>query len=94
MNNNLTPYAAAKIANAVIEAAGFKRIPPQMVYNYTSARFAQGKAPLIAATQDENGKVWIEESDIRSWVAKYVAKKRAVQLEATSEVEGQLELEV
>lgn len=67
-----TPYAAAKIVNGALEEAGLdKRIPPQMMYNYTSARLRAGKNPLIAT--DADGK--ITEEGLRTWLVKYLAKQ-------------------
>jgi hypothetical protein len=69
----VTGYAAAKIVNAVLTEAGLPAIPPQMVYNYTTARLRAGKAPLIAC--DAEGR--IDTEALEAWVTKYVAKKVA-----------------
>jgi hypothetical protein len=77
--NSYTPYAAANIVNAALVEAGVdKKVPPQMMYNYTSARINKGKLPLIPATQDENGKVMIPEEGLVEWTAKYVRKQIAL----------------
>jgi hypothetical protein len=69
-----TPYAAAKSVNAALEEAGLtKRIPPQMMYNYTSARVAAGKAPFIAWTAEDG----IDREDLERWTTAYVAKQLA-----------------
>jgi hypothetical protein len=67
----MTPYAAAKVANAVLLARGIDKVlPPQMFYNYTSARIRTGKAPFIAC--DANGK--ITTAGLTTWTEKYIAK--------------------
>ena len=69
----VTGYAAAKIVNAALTEAGLPSIPPQMVYNYTTARLRAGKAPLIAC--DAEGRIATE--DLEAWVTRYVTKKLA-----------------
>lgn len=72
---SITPYAAAKVVNATLKAAGIdKQIPPQMMYNYTTARVRAGKTPFIE--MDEEGK--ITEAGLTKWLEKYIAKKVAV----------------
>ena len=71
---SVTPYAAAKLVNAALEKANLsKRIPPQMMYNYTTARVNKGKAPFIQV--DEKGLVLV--SSLNEWIEKYVAKQVA-----------------
>lgn len=68
---SLTPYAACKIVNTLLEEAGVdKQLPPQMFYNYTTARINKGKAPFIEV--DENNK--ITEEGLKTWAEKYLAK--------------------
>ena len=82
-----TPYAAAKVVNAALKEAGLdKKIPPQMMYNYTVARIKAGKAPFIAY-DETNG---VDRKSLDEWTTKYVAKKVA---EATPVDADQLELE-
>ena len=70
----ITPYQAAKMVNAALESANLsKRIPPQMMYNYTTARVNKGKAPFIQV--DEKGLVLV--SSLNEWIEKYVAKQVA-----------------
>jgi hypothetical protein len=65
---NVTPYAAAKIVNAALAAAGVdKQLPPQMFYNYAK----KGYIPTDAA-----GK--ISPADLEAWLAKYLAKQGVV----------------
>ena len=72
---SVTPYAAAKLVNAALEKANLsKRIPPQMMYNYTTARINKGKAPFIQV--DEKGLVLV--SSLNEWIEKYVAKQIAL----------------
>jgi hypothetical protein len=69
-----TPYAAAKFVNAKLEEAGLtKRIPPQMMYNYTKARIAAGKAPFIAFDEKKG----VDQADLEKWTEAYVAKQLA-----------------
>lgn len=67
----MTPYKAAQIVNATLAAAEIdKTIPPQMMYNYTTARVRAGKRPFIEV--DEEGR--ITEKGLEVWLAKYLAK--------------------
>jgi hypothetical protein len=66
-----TPYAAAKVVNAALAEVGLQAIPPQMMYNYTTARVNAGKEPLIAFTPEEG----IDRDALAAWIAKYIAKK-------------------
>jgi hypothetical protein len=69
---SLSPYQAAKVVNAALEAAEVdKRIPPQMMYNYTTARLRAGKAPFIECNAE--GK--IEPEALETWLAKYLVKQ-------------------
>ena len=85
-----TPYGAAKLANTVLaemfQEAGveFKALPPQMFYNYTTARVNKGQKPLIPMN-GAAGKIVL--SDLQAWIEKYAAKK----LSATVEVEETVE---
>ena len=70
-----TPYAAAGIVNAALAEAGVeKTLPPQMLYNYTTARIRAGKAPLIE-TVEKDGRVMITEAGLGAWLTKYLAKQ-------------------
>ena len=66
-----TPYGAAKFVNQVLTEAGLPSIPPQMMYNYTTARLNKGKAPLIKC--DASGAITLE--SLLEWLAKYLEKK-------------------
>lgn len=71
----MTPYAAAKFVNAKLEEAGLaKRIPAQMMYNYTTARVNAGKKPLIAF----DIKKGVDQNDLERWTQAYVAKQTPV----------------
>jgi hypothetical protein len=73
----LTPYAAAKVVNEVLNTEGIdKVVPPQMMYNYTTGRIRAGKKPLIE-TVEVDGKVFIKADALQAWVVKYVAKQSA-----------------
>ena len=69
-----SPYQAAKLINAVLAEANLPSIPPQMMYNYTTARIKAGKATLIG-TVVVDGKVYVTEQGLNEWLAKYLAKK-------------------
>lgn len=73
-NDILTPYQAHNLVNAALEAAGLPdRIPPQMMYNYTTGKLRAGKKPLIAYTP-EGG---VDRAAFEAWLARYIAKKTA-----------------
>jgi hypothetical protein len=79
---NLTPYAAAKLVNAALIEAGIEKVlPPQMFYNYTTARVNKGKTPLIPTTEVD-GKIFIADTDLAVWLQKYVAKNSPATVEA------------
>jgi hypothetical protein len=83
----MTPYKASKIVNALLQEAGVsKSLPPQMFYNYTTARINAGKEPLIAC--DDEG---ITEAGLSAWYDKYLAKQVPA---ATSVDPDQLELTI
>lgn len=69
-----SPYQAAKLINAVLAEANLPSIPPQMMYNYTTARIKAGKATLIGTTIVDD-KVYVTEEGLNEWLAKYLAKK-------------------
>ena len=67
----LTAYGAAKIVNQALKDAGSeKRIPPQMMYNYTHARVADGKQPYIMYTKSGG----VDEKDLHRWLEAYLDK--------------------
>jgi hypothetical protein len=67
-----TPYGAAKVVNAVLVEVGIDKVlPPQMFYNYTSARVREGKKPFIAVGADGR----ITESALNEWLATYLQKQ-------------------
>ena len=72
----VTPYAAAKIVNAALAEAGIdKHIPPQMVYNYTTARVRKGKSPLGGLVMNDEGKVSLD--SVQAWASKMITKAKA-----------------
>jgi hypothetical protein len=72
-----TPYAATAVVNARLLKAGLDIVlPPQMLYNYTTARVRKGQTPLIP-TVEVDGKVRITDEDLGTWIDKYIAKKTA-----------------
>ena len=64
-------YAAAKYINEVLTNNSLKNVPPQMIYNYTSARIRVNQKPFIRVNED--GK--LEKKDVDEWLSKYIAKK-------------------
>lgn len=77
----VTGFAFHKIVNARLAAEGLtmttkegnvvtKRIPPQMIYNYTNGRINAGKVPFIAL----NDQGLIDLVTGQAWLDKYVAK--------------------
>jgi ABC-type branched-subunit amino acid transport system substrate-binding protein len=61
----MTGYAAAKLINAALEAAGVqKAIPPQMVYNYM-------KKGYIATTADGH----VDVASLEAWLGRYLQKQ-------------------
>lgn len=75
-----TPFAAHKLVNKALEEAGLTdRIPPQMMYNYTSGRVNKGKEPFIKYDHDKND---VDLESLKEWTDKYVAKKKAALVEA------------
>lgn len=73
-NVPLTPYGAWKIANAYITQEGFKSIPSQMLYNYTSGKLREGKKPLIKYSKEEG----VDHEDFARWLSSYILKKKAL----------------
>ena len=67
----LTPYAASVLANAALTEHGLPTIPPQMMYNYTSAKLRAGKKPLIAYTPETG----VDRDDFARWLKSYLTKK-------------------
>lgn len=81
--SSISAYTAAKAVNAVLvekeiletspkskNFGNIKVLPPQMFYNYTTARINDGKEPLIEC--DENGKIVVE--SLEAWLVKYLVK--------------------
>lgn len=69
---SMTPYAAAKVVNAVFESQGLeKRIPVQMMYNYTKGRLNQNKKSFIEV--DDKGLITPE--GLKAWMVKYFTKQ-------------------
>jgi len=69
---NLTPYAAWKIANARIVAAGLPAIRPQMLYNYTSGKVNKGERPLIKWNATDG----VDREDLQRWLTSYISTKK------------------
>jgi len=78
-NNNelsatLTPYECAKLANQRFSEEGLNPIPPQMMYNYTTAKVRAGKNPVGGLVVTPEGKVTRE--SFTKWLESYVTKKQ------------------
>jgi hypothetical protein len=83
---SVSPYAAAKIANAALLEAGVNKVlPAQMFYNYTTARIRAGKASLIP-TVEVGGKVEITLEGLTAWLGKYLPKQGVELAEEGAEV--------
>lgn len=70
----MTPYKAAKYVNSKLDEADLPNIPPQMMYNYTSARLNAGKKPLIKFDLERG----VDQEDLEMWTEKYISKKKAL----------------
>jgi hypothetical protein len=86
---SMTPYAAAKIVNATLDAEGIEKvIPPQMMYTYAN------KGYVKSVTVD--GKRRITEDGLNEWLLGYVNKllgKTSTPEETDSNIdENQLDL--
>ena len=68
----LTPYAASKVANVQLLEAGAieKALPPQMFYNYTSARVNKGKTPFIKFNAVDG----VDREDLQRWINARIEK--------------------
>jgi len=73
LSTHITPYECAKLANQRLVAEGFATIPPQMMYNYTSAKVRAGKKALI----EFDPELGVVRSAFEEWLERYVAKKVA-----------------
>jgi hypothetical protein len=71
--SNLTPYGASVLANTRFKEEGINPIPPQMMYNYTTAKLRAGKNPLIKFSPETG----VDRVDFERWLERYVAKKNA-----------------
>ena len=67
--SNVTPFAAAKIANIVLRANDLdSEIRPQMMYNYA-------KRDIITSnyeTRDEGEKIYFDGESFKAWLDRYV----------------------
>ena len=67
---SVSPYKASVLVNQWIADRGVeKRVPPQMMYNYTTARVRKDKKPLIPIT---DGKILVQ--DLAEWFERYAEK--------------------
>jgi len=71
LSEYLTPYACSTLANAKFVEVGLPPIPPQMMYNYTSAKLRAGKKPLIQFDPAQG----VLRVDFERWLAQYLIKK-------------------
>lgn len=70
----LTPYEAAKRVNVELDKHNLKRIPSQMMYNYTYAKLAKSEKPIIKCSRESG----IDEQDFARWLHNYLVKKGVV----------------
>jgi len=72
----VSPYKAAKIVNQLLLDAGVDKVlPPQMFYNYTTARIRAGKPSFIEVTEVGDNKFEITISGLNKWFEGYLAKQ-------------------
>lgn len=73
-----TTHQATRLVNRALAEAGLdKAIPPQMLYNYTTARLRAGTKPMIVSRRERVGDkdvTLIDDSDLRAWMATYIPK--------------------
>jgi hypothetical protein len=102
LDNSVTPFQLAALVNGAFEAQQSSlRIPPQMMYNYTTSRINKGQAPYIAVhpftlnpgAENERVSHRILKTDAEAFVASYVAKKLAKEAAKVAGVEQELETE-
>jgi len=80
---SVSPYKAAGIVNKLLLDAGVEKVlPPQMFYNYTTARVRAGKNSFIEVVEVSEGKYEITLEGLNKWFEGYLAK----QVTATTEV--------
>lgn len=78
---SMTPYKASKVVNSILEEMGVEKVlPPQMFYNYTTARVRKGKESFIAL----DGDLKITEEGLKVWLEKYLAKNVKVTEEVSN----------
>lgn len=76
---SVTPYAASVIVNKLLADAGVDKVlPPQMFYNYTTARVRKGKTSFIELDSDNK----ITLSGLDAWFTKYLAKQTVATVDA------------
>jgi hypothetical protein len=70
-------YGAAKVVNPILRELGVnqKDLPPQMFYNYTTARIRTGHNPAMETVQLENGDYRITREGLDAWLVKYIERK-------------------
>lgn len=80
---HISPYLAAKRVNVALAEAGVEStIPPQMMYNYTTAKVRAGKKPLIEFDVEKG----IVVKDFERWLKSYIEKKVAKATEVAEEL--------
>jgi|SRR5215469_6104840 len=67
LENTITGYIAAKWANTALEQAGYKKITPQMVYQYMN----NGLIKTVRVGDQDR----IMRSEATAWVHKFVANR-------------------
>jgi hypothetical protein len=84
-------YAAARRVNGWLKERGAKKadgtpkeLPPQMFYNYTTARIRKGQNPAMAVVTSEDGKHYIEDAVLGEWFEAYYAKNVAAKNTGTA----------
>ena len=71
----ISPYAASKIVNSILDENGVAPIPSQMMYNYSKNGMITTYVVNGKKMFDENG---TGEKDFSVWLMKYIAMKGIV----------------
>jgi len=72
--SNITPFAAAKIANIVLAKNDLDiEIRPQMMYNYAAKNIIASNY----ATRSSDEKIYFDGASFKSWLDRYVEKAKS-----------------
>jgi phage terminase Nu1 subunit (DNA packaging protein) len=69
--NNVTPFAAAKIANVVLTKKGLDaEVKPQMMYSYAKKGIIQSNYE----TRTDGEKIYFDGAAFKQWLDKYIVR--------------------